>query len=109
MVSITPHSSKAWFDQSLAFLSSSSSIFATAESRLLHKRWQTHLDNGALRTMQAYCGSLDKTAFMYLARRYYLWYYDEQRCNWVDRNPSACLVSMLRFSFFCDNQFKVLL
>lgn len=95
----------AWCKAKLKLLNSSLSPFVTEEAVALHQHWHQSLDDGALRCLYWYLKDLPNDAFFFIAYRFYIWYFDEDKQEWLDRNASACLVVTLRYTFFYDREF----
>jgi hypothetical protein len=65
----------------------------------------TKLDDGAIRTLWCYMRELSLVAFTYVAWKYFSKYAGERYLDWNVNNPSAALVSLLRYTFYEDESF----
>ena len=94
-----------WFDEKMKKLMKRYVFMISDEVFNLERHWQHTLDFGAKRTFYYYMQGMAHTALVYVCYRYLLWYWDETLGKWKDRNPSAALVALLRYTFWEDSEF----
>jgi len=94
-----------WFHARMKKFEKDPFIVFNHEASSLHQYWLQNLDHGAIRTMYYYLQDTDKSVFEFICLRFYFYFYNESDDLWTCRNPSAALVSVLRFTFYQDQEF----
>ena len=72
---------------------------------MVKELWIRSLDDGAVRTLWCYMHRLPFLAFTYVAWKYHNKYASDKWLVWNVNNPSAALVSLLRYTFYEDGSF----